>query len=233
MDPVSLASGVAGFLALSMELVKLFTQYTSDLVEFQEQDEIKGSVNYGDDAVLRVIITNCETIIRGLYSTLVKLNVDAPGGSKFNRLLFPLKKQDCLQMAETLHRYTQILQFSLTITSCAMLSKTSREVSVVLSQQKALLKAFTATNFEIQAQVVKQNGLLTNVPETYQFTPKKQQTLQECSSLPAAAATAVAAAMVTAVAAAVVAAVVAASVASDSSSGDSSDGSSNGSSSGS
>ncbi|KAF8464666.1 hypothetical protein BDZ91DRAFT_821773 [Kalaharituber pfeilii] len=155
MDPVTLATGITGFLAIALDVGKILSEYISQytsaptdaqnlleeitalsdvlkqLVKFLEEEDVKQ--DFHQTSVLCRVIDLCKGEITSLRSSLVKLKKS--GGFK-DRLRWPFRKQECMNVASTLHHYAQTLQFSLTIANCELLSKTSREVFAKLSNQR-------------------------------------------------------------------------------------------------
>ncbi|KAF8463337.1 hypothetical protein BDZ91DRAFT_313299 [Kalaharituber pfeilii] len=155
MDPFTLATGITGFLAIALDVGKILSDYISQyksaptdaqtlleeitalsdvlkqLVKFLEEEEVKQ--DFHETSVLCRVVDLCKGKITSLRSTLVKLK---KSGGFTDRLRWPFRKQECTDLALTLHHYTQTLQFSLTIANCELLSKTSKEVIAKLSDQR-------------------------------------------------------------------------------------------------
>ncbi|KAF8470008.1 hypothetical protein BDZ91DRAFT_719689 [Kalaharituber pfeilii] len=175
MDAFTISTGIAGLLAFALEITKILTEYTNQvqsapkdaqtllveinalsyvlqqLTEFLKKEDRKGI--FQPTSILCNVIGICKGKIEHLYSTLAKFR---SGGFK-DRLRWPFHKQEYLEVTSTLHNCAHIIEFSLTIANCELLSKTSEEVMMALSEQKEkidsllpLLDASTAAAAEMK-----------------------------------------------------------------------------------
>lgn len=136
MDPFTISTGIAGFLALALELVKILTEYTTtvksapseaqtlltevvslsqvlqQLTTFLKKPE--HNINFRDTSVLCSVVTICDAKIKNLHSKLDKFR--SAGGIR-DRWKWPFQKQDCYDIAQTLHHCAQIIDLSLTISN--------------------------------------------------------------------------------------------------------------------
>lgn len=136
MDPFTISTGIAGFLSLTLEIIKVLNDYASgvssatkeannllaeanalkpvleQLVEFLRSEEAQ-QVSFDKNAVLYSTIT-LSGKIEGLYKKLRGLCTPKNGGFGHivERVQWPLKKDECQQIAEELRRFTTTLQFS-------------------------------------------------------------------------------------------------------------------------
>ncbi|KAF8463356.1 hypothetical protein BDZ91DRAFT_313566 [Kalaharituber pfeilii] len=162
MDPFTLATGITGFLAIALDVGKILSEYICEyksaptdaqtlleeitalsdmlkqLVKFLEEEDVKQ--DFHETSVLCRVIDLCKGKITSLRSTLVKLK---KSGGFTDRLRWPFRKQECMDLASTLHHCAQTLQFSLTIANCELLSKTSKEVIAKLSDQRQWMDNLT------------------------------------------------------------------------------------------
>ncbi|KAF8461536.1 hypothetical protein BDZ91DRAFT_683925, partial [Kalaharituber pfeilii] len=162
MGPFTLATGITGFLAIALDVGKILSDYISQyssvptdaqtlleeitalsdvlkqLVKFLEEKDVKQ--DFHETSVLCRVIDLCKDKITSLRSILVKLK---KSGGFPDRLRWPFRKQECMDLALTLHHCAQTLQFSLTIANCELLSKTSKEVIAKLSDQRQWMDNLT------------------------------------------------------------------------------------------
>lgn len=137
MDPLSIATGVAGLLSLAKELVKIIIDYTGDvksatrdarsvltevtalshvlqqLVDFLRKDDTNSKCRFRETSALCSVIAICKNHIETLYRK-VKFQ-GKPEKDLLGRLKWPFEKQECQEIVEVLHRCSQTFTFSLQI----------------------------------------------------------------------------------------------------------------------
>jgi hypothetical protein len=146
MDPFSLSSSIAGVISLAIEVTKITTEYVSSVkgaskaVEGFRQEfatftavlqNFQKFINtqkpggpFQETSVLITTLTACDEKLRGLRDLLHKQSSASNRLSKrTRRLVWPLRENECQEIVESLHRYAQIFQFSLTkdgwyVTAC-------------------------------------------------------------------------------------------------------------------
>ena len=167
MDPSSLAVGVGGLVGLVAKTIKVSTTFVKEARRGQEAaaellkeleilsfnlqrlddflrttSQLRG--HFSDTSVLVSSTFSCRTKITILHDKL-----DRAKRNMFSRLTWPLDAKEHHETKQTLRAYTQYCQFSLTISGCMLLSKSSAEVQNVLKQQ---LETFQLLEqFDIQA----------------------------------------------------------------------------------
>jgi hypothetical protein len=142
MDPFTLATGVAGLLNLSSEIVKITKEYVrcvksapeeihdlglqanalSDvlgkLMAFLRSDAAE-RITFQPDSQLYLILEHCRRQLESLCKKLKDLN--APNRSKFSsaldRLKWPLEKKECMETSRHLRELAQTFHFCLTVTN--------------------------------------------------------------------------------------------------------------------
>lgn len=136
-DPLTIATGVAGLLSLTIQITQLTVEYvkgvkkvSADVEEFRQEltalahvlglfDEflkVKASnVAFRDTSVLSAANSSCE---QQLQKLLIKLEKNSKGGRisrAVDRLKWPFDEKEHHKAVEDLHRYVQTFQFALTI----------------------------------------------------------------------------------------------------------------------
>ncbi|KAF8465532.1 hypothetical protein BDZ91DRAFT_820130, partial [Kalaharituber pfeilii] len=106
------------------------------------------------------VIDHCKGKITSLRSTLVKLK---KSGGFTDRLRWPFRKQECMDLALTLHHCAQTLQFSLTIANCELLSKTSKEVIAKLFDQRQWMDNLTLSLSNVPGYTAEIRATLLNL----------------------------------------------------------------------
>ena len=136
MDPLSISAGVAGFVSLTIQLVSILKEYTSTvkaapseaqtlLTELASLSQVlqqltnflkkpEHNVNFRETSVLCSVVAICDDKIKGLYTRLDKFR--SAGGLR-ERWKWPFQKQECLEIAQTLHHCAQTIELSLTISN--------------------------------------------------------------------------------------------------------------------
>ncbi|KAF8541995.1 ankyrin repeat-containing domain protein [Trichophaea hybrida] len=146
MDPFTVATGLAGFLSLTIEIKKILEEYISgvksapdnsrklltqiaalshvlqQLVMFLRSEDAKGT-SFDQTSVLCSVIAVCQGHVEQLYRKLEKLSSTGKNKKGVERLKWPFNQTECQQTVEMLHRCAQTFEFSLSISSCALLSK--------------------------------------------------------------------------------------------------------------
>ncbi|KAI9717311.1 MAG: hypothetical protein M1812_004838 [Candelaria pacifica] len=163
IDPFTLTTGIVGIISLAIEVTKITAEYASgfqnapttitdlqqeltsltevlqQLTKFLKSEQLKGSA-FHDVSVLCATKDACEKKISELRTKLLKHNTGGSLPKALRRLKWPLDEKESRQAVEDLHRYSQTFQFGLNIDGCALLSKTSDEVSMTLMTQLETLR---------------------------------------------------------------------------------------------
>jgi hypothetical protein len=141
MDPFSIATGVAGLVSLAIEIRRILNDYIGgvksapdeiqnllieistlravlqQLTAFLRSEEAQ-LVSFDKPAILFSVIEACREKIETLCKRLYPIR-NKPKGNKIrdliDRVKWPLQKDECQQIAEELHRFSQTFKFSLTI----------------------------------------------------------------------------------------------------------------------
>ena len=136
MDPFTISTKITGLLSRASEFVKILTGYTTtvkptpsdaqtllaevlslsqavqQLMDFLKKPE--HSVKFHEISVLYSVVTICDTKIKTLHSKLDKFR--SPEGIK-DHWKWPFQKQECIDIAQTLHHCTVTIKLSLTISN--------------------------------------------------------------------------------------------------------------------
>ncbi|KAI9704411.1 MAG: hypothetical protein M1836_007274 [Candelina mexicana] len=163
IDPFTLATGLVGIISLTIEVTKITAEYASGfqkaptaiadlqqelvsltevlqrLNKFLESQQLIGSA-FHDASVLCATKDACERKTIELHRKLSKHNTGGSLSKTLRRLKWPLDEKENRQAVEDMHRYTETFQFSLNIDGCALLSKTSEQVSMTLITQLETLR---------------------------------------------------------------------------------------------
>ncbi len=150
MDPLSAASAIAGLIAVSVKAIQMVGEYVTLVHEHKKNaetlhkelllmkevlDQLKNliceekrsgrmmNVNDQDhNTVLGKAFSDCTKTIEKIQDKLIE------PVSKFKKtmakLKWPFDQKDVLLMVDSLRRYTQLFQLSLTVANCELLSKT-------------------------------------------------------------------------------------------------------------
>ena len=164
MDPFSLATGVAGLLPLALQLIKLTNSYIDEirnapdyianlkqelsalaevldrLEVFLKTEEAKGTA-FDDFAVLCKTRDACHERMTPLAAKLEASQEGGKASGLFHRIKWPLKSEATVAVTQDLSRYAATFHFALNIEGCALLSKTSDEVSEILRGHIETLQA--------------------------------------------------------------------------------------------
>lgn len=134
MEAVSLASGIAGLLSLSISIIGISYKYISSankasksegeyIVElanlkllFSRLQEIVHSSELGVSSQLlsSLPISECMRDLEQLHSKLKKRSSSRLFMIKFNKLSWPFVEEETLQLVKMLHRYRESFQTALT-----------------------------------------------------------------------------------------------------------------------
>ena len=150
MDPLSASSGIIGLIAISVKVIQLIAEFTilageqknhaetlhtEILLLNQVLGQLKGLIDEGqkhgrltliddtdENTVLGRAFADCSKLMQQISQTLKE------PVTRFQRamakLKWPYEQKEVFRMVQSLHRYTQLFQFSLNITNCELLSKT-------------------------------------------------------------------------------------------------------------
>lgn len=138
MDPLSIAGSVAGLVGLTIEITKLITAYADsvknaaeeslqlaqelsalqstldELSRFLKSQSAKPS-SFSPTSTLVLATSSCYDSLKILQDILGKFMQVSEGKKWYRKLAWPLKREDHLQAVSTIHRFTQIFHFSLSI----------------------------------------------------------------------------------------------------------------------
>ncbi|KAF3191573.1 hypothetical protein TWF106_004296 [Orbilia oligospora] len=170
MEAVSLASGIAGLLSLSISIIGISYKYISSankasksegeyIVElanlkllFSRLQEVSHSSELGVSSKLlsSLPISECMRDLEQLHSKLKKRSSSRLFMIKFNKLSWPFVEEETLQLVKMLHRYREIFQTSLTTEGFVFTAMMLREVTLLKSdmQFETVLNWLSSANFE-------------------------------------------------------------------------------------
>ena len=135
MDPWTVSTGVAGFLALAVEVTKILKQYIDEvnsayadahtllvettglcdcLEKFIKFLQSGAPSNLPNSSALRLIIAICEDKIRKLHTKLAKFHNSRKLAQRF---AWPFDKREYTETIEFLRHCTQTFGFSVTVSS--------------------------------------------------------------------------------------------------------------------
>jgi Fungal N-terminal domain of STAND proteins len=166
MDPLSAASGIAGLIAVAFKTIQIVSEYVIDANEHKKHaeelrkelvllkevlDQLSALINDGKrsgeiasvdgehrNTVLGKAFIDCTRTIEKVQEKLKE-----PVG-KFRKamakLKWPFDQKDVLRIVDSLRRYTQLFQLSLTVANCELLSKTFDAASEGLKLQREKCK---------------------------------------------------------------------------------------------
>lgn len=166
MDPLSAASGIAGLIAVSVKAIQMVGEYVTLVHEHKKHaetlhkelllmkqvlDQLKnlideekrnGRLISADDedrnTVLGKAFSDCTKTIEKIQDKLREpVNKFQKAMAK---LKWPFDQKDVLLMVDSLRRYTQLFQLSLTVANCELLTKTFDAACEGLELQRANCK---------------------------------------------------------------------------------------------
>lgn len=150
MDPLSASSGIVGLIAISVKVIQLVAEFTilageqknhaetlrtELLLLNQVLGQLKGLIDDGQSRGRLVLIddTDEHTVLGKTFADCSKLMEQIAGTlkepvTKFQRamakLKWPYEQKEVFRLIQSLHRYTQLFQFSLNMTNFELFSKT-------------------------------------------------------------------------------------------------------------
>ncbi|KAE9366849.1 ankyrin [Stipitochalara longipes BDJ] len=161
IDPFSLATGLAGLISLTIELTRTTCEVVGSVKNSGQnvanlQSELNalrtvmnqlciffktsnGIESFAETAALVETHHFCKT---RLEKMILKLQHFRDGGKfarGFRALTWPLNEKETREIAQDLHRCAQTFSLSLTVEGCNLLSKTSKDVLVVVQDQAETL----------------------------------------------------------------------------------------------
>jgi hypothetical protein len=135
MDLFTLSTGVAGLLSLAIEVTNILHNYISGVnsapqdaselntevsalfhvleavVEALRSDDSNTEGNaFGDQCILRLVLTAYQGHVATVYKKISKFRSSDKKTELLARITWPFKKDECQEIARTLHRYVQTLQ---------------------------------------------------------------------------------------------------------------------------
>ena len=162
MDGISVASGVAGLITLTLQVsdevykyvkaiseraknakelhseLLLLGEVLSQLRDFLSSEQAKGTA-FDEHSVLQKSISECKARIERIGD-----KIKPKEGNKLVRALdqltWPFKQEQVLQMMENLRRFRSTFEFAITIRGCQILSKASDTAQESLKQMLELSK---------------------------------------------------------------------------------------------
>lgn len=162
MDPVSIASGIAGLITLALQVGDTVNTYVtairsrsqdikelhdellllgdvlSRLRDFLQSEQATGST-FDEDSVLHLAISDCKARIERIGDKL-KPSEGGKLARAVDRIKWPFEQKEILQMMENLRRYRSTFEFAVGIQGCKILSKASQDASKGLQQMLELSK---------------------------------------------------------------------------------------------
>ncbi|KAF3921062.1 Ankyrin-3 [Arthrobotrys entomopaga] len=169
MDGVSVASGIAGLLSLSVTIMGVSYKYISSAREASKkeaeymfeltnlrllflrlQEIIETSEGRSFKNLSALPISECMRDLEQIRSKLKKRSSSRLFAIKFNKLSWPFVEQETAQMVETLHRYREIFQTALTVEGFAYTTTILQEVTLLKTdmQFETILNWLCSANFE-------------------------------------------------------------------------------------
>jgi hypothetical protein len=128
MDVVSLAASVAGFLSLAVEITTVLSDFISSarsapqeahdlamevaalsyvldaLVDILDGDDVRGTT-FDQKSILRSVLGACYAHVAAVGKKFSKLQSSNTVTKIIGRISWPLKRDECQQSVQTLHRY--------------------------------------------------------------------------------------------------------------------------------
>ncbi len=137
VDPLTLATGVAGLLSLTLELNKVIGEYTCSVKHFpKEAHELANELvclgqvleqlatflrsekarrnSFDETSVLFLVTANCQAKIETVLQKFPRVSQTSRARPTFERFIWPFKEKEISRTIEALSRYTQTFQLSLT-----------------------------------------------------------------------------------------------------------------------
>jgi len=138
MDGLSIAASIAGIASLTLEVTHILYKYYSDVESapkdieslkreaealskvlkqleiFLNREGVKGNSFDQTASVLASTLKDCRTTLDNLEKGLTR-SIKESFPKVFGRLMWPFRKDQVEKMVDSLRRYNQIFQFSLTV----------------------------------------------------------------------------------------------------------------------
>jgi Fungal N-terminal domain of STAND proteins len=162
MDPFSAASGIAGLIAIAVKTAQMVGEYVTlvhehkkhaeelhkelllmkevldqlkDMIQEERRNGRLTSANHEDrNTVLGKAFSDCTKTIEQIQERLKEpVNKFKKAMAKFQ---WPFEQKEIHRMVESLRKYTQLFQLSLTVANCDLLSKTFEAASEGLKLQR-------------------------------------------------------------------------------------------------
>ncbi|CCX34133.1 Similar to ankyrin [Exophiala dermatitidis NIH/UT8656]; acc. no. EHY59712 [Pyronema omphalodes CBS 100304] len=129
---------------------------------------------FADGWILSCAVEECSQNIKRLYMALGKLELaknSGRGAEMIERLKWPLKKEEYEKDMQTLRRLLRIFEFSLNLSSCELLSKTSAQLEA--NQQKLLtaIHAFEEATGSVSKELLQRSNDITEALGLYRSNP--------------------------------------------------------------
>ena len=188
MDPVSVASGVAGLITLALQVSDNLYQYIkavseraknakelhsellllgevlSQLRDFLNSEQAKGSM-FDEHSVLQRSISECKARVERIGDK-IKPKEGNKLSRAFDHLVWPFKQEQVLQMMENLRRFRSTFEFAVTIKGCQILSKASdnaqESLKLMLDQSKKIQEMMDEQGLATNT-MVRQSAMLESV----------------------------------------------------------------------
>ncbi|EPS39024.1 hypothetical protein H072_7207 [Dactylellina haptotyla CBS 200.50] len=169
MDGVSLASGIAGLLSLSVTIIGVSYKYISSahraskkeseylfeltnlrLLLLRLQEIVDNSEAKSFKYLSTLPIAECTHDLQQICSKLKKRSSSRLFTIKFNKLSWPFVEQETNQLVETLHRYRDVFHTALTAEGFVHTTTILREITVFKTdmQFETILNWLCSSNFE-------------------------------------------------------------------------------------
>ncbi|KAI5815984.1 hypothetical protein BZA77DRAFT_264639 [Pyronema omphalodes] len=189
-DPLSVAASIVGLIGLVNEVSKILITYVSavksapeeatrlqseltvfgtvlnqfrEFLRKEQLGQLEGS-HFSDISFLLSILGFTSSQLNELYRKLDKLSPH--GGSKvaefWEKLKWPMKKEDCEKTMVTLHRLAQCLQFSLQVSNYSLLSESYSEVMAKLETNQSNVQVTISTLQQIMVPIPDQLSKQSN-----------------------------------------------------------------------
>lgn len=153
MDPFSLTVGLTGLAGLAAQTVKLARRFIFSVksargsiealvielealranlekLDLNLRSEKAGSLEFPQTSVLRSTTSACETQLTNLHAKLQRA-----AKSRAGRLIWPFDELEHRKLIQDLRSFSQWMHFGLSIDGCALLSRTSKDVTQILQRQ--------------------------------------------------------------------------------------------------
>lgn len=193
MDPLAITMDLSGFLSLAIQISQILREYTEtvksaptdarniltrvdalvhildQLKDFLEDKDDGGleQTNFHEQSALITTLKLCREAIESLYKTVRKFVGTGKGKSHqwWKQLMWPFQKEDCTEIIERLHRYSQIFTFSLTMSNWYINPYPSFILLATLIDEATCSKLLAKTSAELHEYKKGLEAMLEFAPE--------------------------------------------------------------------